>query len=80
MSINIKKIFDEVQYVEKSHETSLSFIPLDKVEVVQPYSPPEVDETNGINDEEFEDTIEAPRPSLCSSFTRRQRDGDFQSY
>jgi hypothetical protein len=50
MSIKRKKNFDEVQHVEKPRETSLSFLPLDEVEVVQPYSPPvhEVEEANSL--------------------------------
>jgi hypothetical protein len=75
MPMKRKKNLDEVQHVE----ASLSFLPPDEVEVVQPCSPPvhEVEEATSLNDEEFEDPVEAP--SLCSSCTRRQRDGHFQS-
>ena len=51
---------DEVWHVEKPHETSLSFLPLDEGEVVQPCLPPahEVEEVISLNDEEFEDQVE----------------------
>jgi hypothetical protein len=61
MSMKRKKNFDEVQHVEKPHETSLSFLPLDEGEVVQPCFPlaHEVEEATSLNDEEFEDPVEA---------------------
>jgi hypothetical protein len=61
MSIKRKKNFDEVQHVEKPHETSLSFFPLDEGEVFQPCFPPahEVEEATSLNDEESEDPVEA---------------------
>jgi hypothetical protein len=69
MSIKRKKNYDEVQHVEKPRETSLSFLLLDEVEVVHPYSPPvhEVEEENGLNDEEFEDPVEATPTSILPS-------------
>ena len=53
MSINRKKSYDGMQHVEKPRKTSLSFLLLDEVEIVQPYSTlvHEVEETNALNDE-----------------------------
>jgi hypothetical protein len=61
MSMKRKKNSDEVQHVEEPCETSLSFLPLDEGEFVQPCFPPahEVEEVTSINDEEFEDSVEA---------------------
>jgi hypothetical protein len=57
MSIKRNKNFDESQRVE----TSLFFLPLDVGEVVHPCFPlaHEVEEENSLNDEEYEDPIEA---------------------
>ena len=40
MSIKINKSSGETQHVEKPLKTSLSFLMLDEVEIVQPCSPP----------------------------------------
>jgi hypothetical protein len=57
MCIKRKKNSEESQHVE----TSLSLLPLDEGEVVQPCFPPvhEVEKAISLNDEEFEDQVEA---------------------
>jgi hypothetical protein len=69
MSIKRKKNYDEAKHVEKPRKTSLSFLCLGEVEVFQPYSHPvhEVEEENGLNDEEFEDPIEPAPTSILPS-------------
>jgi hypothetical protein len=60
MSIKRNVNFDEVKHVENPREKSLSFLPLNEVEVVQTYSPParEIEEATSLNDEESEDPFE----------------------
>jgi hypothetical protein len=62
MSIKRKKNSDESQHVEKPHEASLSFLPLDEGEVVHPCSPPahEVEEATSLNDEELKIQLKPP--------------------
>jgi len=57
MSMKRNKNFYESQRVK----TSLFFLPLDVGEVVHPFFPlsHEVEEENSLNDEEYEDPIEA---------------------
>jgi hypothetical protein len=74
MSIKRKKNSDESQHVE----TSLSLLPLDVGEVVHPCFPHahEVEEANSLNDEEYEDPVEA----ALTYAHEDERDGYFQSY
>jgi hypothetical protein len=60
VSIKRKNNYDDVKHVEKPHEASLYFLPLDEVEVVHPYSPPthKVEEETSLNDEESKDPVE----------------------
>jgi hypothetical protein len=57
--IKRKKTYEKAQHID----APLSLIPLDKVEVVQPCLPPNVEEAISLDDEEFEGPIENVRAS-----------------
>jgi len=61
-SFQEEEYLDEVQHPNEKKETLVTVLPLDEDEVFQPCFPPahEVEEVISLNDEEFEDPVEAP--------------------